>query len=116
MQQSPGARPGFTGFTAIHHATDRRYAQTVPPDAGRQASILNALLTPFLSGSALSLATRWDSAVSSLPCSVKASSCLRVGVLVRSTASDSDLTVRSWPAKSNAELVLARAISSVFMA
>src|SRR5688500_10121683 len=70
-----------------------------------QPTLLNALVTPAFSGSAVSVATFWAIEVSSLVCSVTVSNCLRACAVESSRASESDFTVMNSLKKSKAALV-----------
>src|SRR5437660_8012591 len=78
QKQSPGNRPGLddTQLTA----------------SWLQATFFIAFSTPLLNGSAVSVATFWARAESSLPCAVSVSNCERECAVVSSTSSDGDLT------------------------
>src|SRR5579885_96655 len=99
LKQKPGPGPGFPLEAFVRP---------------RYATLLNALFTPFLIGSAVSVATFWASAPSSLLRWVKASNCLRAWALDSSMTSDRVLAVINSPAKSNAAFVLMRAASIIF--
>jgi hypothetical protein len=60
-----------------------------------QATLRNALVTPVFNGSAVSVATFWASAASSLVCSETVSNCLRAWAVDSSMTSENDFTSRS---------------------
>src|SRR3954469_1246122 len=68
------------------------------------ATLLKALVTPALSGSVVSVATFCAIEVSSLPCSVRVSNCLRACAVDSSSASESDFTAMISLKKSKAAL------------
>src|SRR5436190_4235612 len=91
-----GSEPSCTLYRAENHGT------------------LYTLPKRSLTGSAASTAAFWAIAVNSFDWAVIASYCLRVCAVETSTASDRDLIVMSWVAKSKAEFVFSRAASISF--
>src|SRR5262249_25234915 len=112
--RSPGDRPGLRTQRNEHRCDPSLAAHHYVVHRARDdcyATFLKALVTPLLIGSAVSVASFWAAAVSSLVWSVTASNCLRACALVSSTISESDFTPTSSLAKSKAALALARAAS-----